>query len=57
MNRRWVPRAIGLPLLLLMGVAYPQAQPEQAAAPPAQASQTAAVGGAGNTESLLRRLS
>ena len=41
MSRRWFPRAIGLPLLLLMGVAYPQAQPEQAAAPPAQASQTA----------------
>jgi hypothetical protein len=33
MNRRWVPRAIGLPLLLLVGVAYPQAQPEPAAAP------------------------
>ena len=42
MNRRWVLRAIGLPLLLLIGVAYPQAQPEQAAAPPAQASQTSA---------------
>ena len=39
MSRRWFPRAIGLPLLLLIGVAYPQAQPEQAAAPPAQASQ------------------
>ena len=33
MNRRWVPRAAGLLLLLLIGVAYPQAQPEQAAAP------------------------
>jgi Protein of unknown function (DUF1592)/Protein of unknown function (DUF1588)/Protein of unknown function (DUF1595)/Protein of unknown function (DUF1585)/Protein of unknown function (DUF1587)/Cytochrome C oxidase, cbb3-type, subunit III len=31
MNRRWVPRAVGLPLLLLIGVAYPEAQPEQAA--------------------------
>ena len=41
MNRRWVLRAIGLPLLLLMGVVYPQAQTEQAAAQPAQASQTA----------------
>jgi mono/diheme cytochrome c family protein len=35
MNRRWVPRAIGLPLLLLIGVAYPQAQPEPPAAAPA----------------------
>src|SRR5687768_6248947 len=33
MNRRWVPRAVGLALLLLIGVAYPQAQPEPAAAP------------------------
>src|SRR5918993_2883558 len=29
MNRPWVPRAVGLLLLLLAGVAYPQAQPEQ----------------------------
>ena len=35
MSRRWFPRAFGLPLLLLMGVAYPQARPEQAAAPAA----------------------
>jgi mono/diheme cytochrome c family protein len=40
MNRRWVPRAIGLPLLLLIGVAYPQARPEQAAAPAAQSAQS-----------------
>ncbi len=33
MNRRWVSRAVGLVLLLLAGVAYPQAQPEEAAAP------------------------
>ena len=57
MSRRWVPRAIGLPLLLLMGVAYPQAQPEQAAAPPAQASQTAVSAEQATPESLLRRLS
>ena len=30
MSRRWFTRAIGLPLLLLLGVAYPQARPEQA---------------------------
>jgi mono/diheme cytochrome c family protein len=33
MNRRWVPRAATLSLLLLAGVAYPEAQPEEAAAP------------------------
>ena len=42
MHRRWAPRAIGLPLLVLMGVAYPQARPEQAAAQTEQSSQTAA---------------
>ena len=41
MSRRWFPRAIGLPLLLLMGVAYPQARPEQAAAPAASPAPTA----------------
>jgi mono/diheme cytochrome c family protein len=43
MDRRWPSRAIGLPLLLLIGVAYPQAQPKQAAAP-AQASQAPVSG-------------
>ncbi|HUP94850.1 MAG TPA: DUF1592 domain-containing protein, partial [Burkholderiales bacterium] len=33
MNRRLVPRAVGLELLLLAGVAYPQAQPEEAVTP------------------------
>jgi uncharacterized protein DUF1592/uncharacterized protein DUF1588/uncharacterized protein DUF1585/uncharacterized protein DUF1595/uncharacterized protein DUF1587/cbb3-type cytochrome c oxidase subunit III len=41
MSRRWVPRAIGLPLLLLIGVAYPQAQREQVAAPAAKSAQSA----------------
>jgi mono/diheme cytochrome c family protein len=40
MNRRWAPRAIGLPVLLLSGVVYLQARPEQAAAP-APAAQAA----------------
>ena len=31
MSRRWVPRAIGLPLLLLTAAAYLQARPEQVA--------------------------
>jgi mono/diheme cytochrome c family protein len=31
MNRRWVPRAIGLPMLLLAAAAYLQARPEQGA--------------------------
>ena len=35
MNRRRFPRAIALPSLLLLGVAYPQARPEQAGAPSA----------------------
>ena len=29
MNRRWVPRAVGLPLLVFTAVAYLQARPEQ----------------------------
>ena len=33
MNRRWVPGAVALPVLLLIGVAFPHAQPEPAAAP------------------------
>ena len=37
MIRRWVPRAIGLPSLLLLGVAYVQARPEQAPAAPTAA--------------------
>ncbi len=41
MSRRWFPRAIGLPLLLLIGVAYPQARPEQAAAPAASPAPSA----------------
>jgi hypothetical protein len=41
MNRRRGPRAIGLPLLLLIGVAYPQAQREQAAVPAAQSAEHA----------------
>jgi hypothetical protein len=31
MSRRWVPRAIGLPMLLLVAAAYLQARPEQGA--------------------------
>ena len=38
MNRRWVPRAIGLPVLLVTGAVFLQARPEQAAAPAAQAA-------------------
>ncbi len=44
MSRRWVSRATWLPLLLIMGVAYLEAQPEQApasAAQPAQAGESA----------------
>ena len=41
MSRRWGPRAIGLPLLLLIGVAYPQAQREQATVPAVEAGQSA----------------
>ena len=44
MNRRWLPRAIALPSLLLLGVAYPQARPEQVAvssATPVSAEQQA----------------
>jgi hypothetical protein len=41
MSRRWVFRAIGLPSLLLIGVAYPQARPEQVAAPATQTDQSA----------------
>ena len=31
MSRRWVPRAVGLPMLLLAAAAYLQARPEQGA--------------------------
>jgi hypothetical protein len=41
MSRRWGPHAIGLPLLLLIGVAYPQAQRGQATVPVAEAGQSA----------------
>jgi mono/diheme cytochrome c family protein len=51
MSRRWVPRAIGLPALLVMGAVYLQARPEQAPAGAAQLAQ------AGTTEdhALLNR--
>ena len=41
MNRRWVPRAVGLPLLVFTAVAYLQARPEQTSAPAVQSNQTA----------------
>ncbi|MEO5741097.1 MAG: DUF1587 domain-containing protein [Vicinamibacterales bacterium] len=41
MGRRWVPRAIGLPLLLLMAAAYPFARPQQASVPPVQSAPSA----------------
>src|SRR5687768_18601508 len=43
MNRRWVPRALELPVLVFTftAVAYLQARPDQAPAPAAQAGQSA----------------
>ena len=44
MNRRWGPRAIGLPLLLLIGVAYPQAQRDASQALPPRSGDAAEAG-------------
>ena len=56
MSRRWVPRAIGLPVLLVMGAVYLQARPEQA---PACGAARAGRddGGPRPSEPLLRQLS
>src|SRR5688572_14502908 len=41
MNRRWVPRVIGLPLLVFTAVAYLQARPEQVSVSAGQSAQSA----------------
>src|SRR5687768_1335146 len=41
MSRRWVPRAIAFPLIVLSAVAYLQARPEQTPVPAAASAQTA----------------
>src|SRR5687767_526074 len=49
MNRRWVSRAVGIPLLVGTGVVYVQARGEQAAVPSAQRAQ------AGDPQAVLNR--
>ena len=49
MNRRWVSRAVGIPLLVATGVVYVQARGEQAAVPSAQRAQ------AGDPQAVLNR--
>ena len=59
MRRRWVPRAVGLPLLLLdWGRLYPQAPARTGGSSVRPASpQEPRIGGAGNAEMVTRRLS
>ena len=55
MSRRWVPRAIGLPMLLLAAAAYLQARPQQAETGPAMPSGAAAQAGQSPEHALLNR--